>query len=148
MTGKRNLILEVNEQIFPTTSFWLTIGTIIVMFWTEESLVYNIFWIWQHQRSNWTWIDENNICWWIGRETNHCDKTFKKIYFFFCKYMKSIIFNIILKIYAARLLSCIKIGYLFRLLTIHEIFFYNLYKSSFFINSVCENVSKQKSLKN
>lgn len=94
-----------------------------------------------------TCIDENNICWWIWRETNHCDKTFKMIYFVFCKYMKSIMFNIILKIYPARLLSCIKIFCLDCWLFMKE-YFYNLYRSSFFINSVCKNVSKQKSLKN
>lgn len=146
MTGKRNLILEVNEQIFPTTSLWLTIGTIIFMFWTEESLVYNIFWIWKHQRFNWNVYWRKNICWWIGRETNHCDKTFKMVYIVFCKYMKSIMFNIILKIYPARLVSCIIICCLD--CWIHERIFCNLYKSSFFIYSVCKNVSKQKSLKN
>lgn len=99
--------IEVNEQIFPTTSLWLTIGTIIFMFWTEESLVYNIFWIWKHQRFNWNVYWRKNICWWIGRETNHCDKTFKMVYIVFCKYMKSIMFYIILKIYPARLVSCI-----------------------------------------
>lgn len=56
---------------FPTTSLWLTIGTIIFMFWTEESLCYNIFWIRQHQRSNWNvyWRKQYMLVNWEGKES-------------------------------------------------------------------------------
>lgn len=52
-------------------------------------------------------IDKNNICWWVGREKCQFDKLLKMIYFFIGKYINSTMFNKIVKIHPARILSCI-----------------------------------------